>query len=302
MTASSAWAQPVGDCEDAALRDCCNGISYWMGYNPQTAQVEGTNLVTAFDAYWTENGFLDASQRSRNVLALVIFLGVFALLVGLFWWTARRQWIAGWVQLLLLIAIPGVVWYLVPDMLAKASAAEQSDDFVANTLRRFCAGPDQGNLDQPLTAPCSTTIWPSFFRSVDGATALTPVLTCARLESSEVDGILKDPENPCARDCALAMDASSPNGGPNKLRERWHQISTDLMGTCKTVASNWRASLGPSPADWRACSSSLASRSVKRQISTNWVHEYGWAGFAFGAGLASLLFLISFVRPKSTSK
>ena len=289
-TATSAGAQPVGDCEDAALRDCCNGISYWMGYNPQTAQSSGTNLAASFEAYWAQNGFLDASLRSRNVLTFVVFFVVFAGLVGLFWWTARRQWIAGWVQLLLLIAIPGVAWYLVPDLLAKASAAEQAEGFVTNALRRFCGGTEVSGLDQPLTAPCSAAIWPSFFRNVDGATALTPALTCTRLESSEVDGLLKDAENPCARDCALAMDASSPDGGPNKLRERWHQISTDLMGTCQAVASNWRAASGPSPADWRACAASLAARSVKRQISTNWVHEYGWAGFALGAVLASLVF------------
>lgn len=296
MASSDARAQPVGDCDDARLRDCCNGISYWMGYNPQTAELDGTNLVSSFEAYWAQNGYLDDSQRTRNVLAWVAFLAVFAMLVGLFWLTARHQWFAGWVQALLLIVIPGFVWYLVPDLLAKASAAEHSKAFVANTLRTFCAGPDAGDLDQPLTASCSATTWPAFFGTGEGVTALTSTATCERLASSDVDGILKDPENPCARDCALPMSASSPDGGPTMLRERWHRISNDLMGTCAAVAINWRAPTGPSPADWRSCASGLASRSVKRQITSNWVHGYAWAGFAIATGLS--LFLFFFFRRK----
>jgi hypothetical protein len=286
----AAHAQPAGTCEDLQLRDCCNGVTYWTGYNPQTATTEGPNTLTSFESYWSQNGYLDESVRSRNVWTFVSVFLTILLLVGLFWLLARRQLFPGWVQLLLLLIFPGLVWYLVPDCLAKNAAKEKSDIFVAGTLRKFCTGMD-GSLDDAQTAPCSALSWPAFFRLSDVADARTPTVACERLGSGDVDGILKDPDNACSTDCATAMDAASPGGGPNKLRERSNLIQNDLLRTCSAVADNWRSPTGPTPADWRACSSALAARSVKRQISSNWVHEQGWAGLAFAAVFAGLFFI-----------
>lgn len=294
IVATLACANPAaaqgGACDDA-VQSCCYGVSYWRGVDLTSgAQVKSddgvhVDLVQRTGSFVTSAGRTDQSRRSRLIATIAATLGAFLFVLFMLWATARRQRLPVWSQFILLILAPGLVWYLVPEQLGAAAAHDGAQEFVQD-IRRFCTGDAAG------TKRCTDAMWVNITRSGE-EDAFFPTRTCASLPPT-TGALLEDDEGPCAPVCEPAVRSlgGSPIAPGKALRDRRLLVEDYLLQRCPDVSAAWRATNGPRPEDWAACTRILASDSYSRAVGQEFVLQVAWLGFAIGALLTLLAQLL----------
>lgn len=306
-------AQSFGTCKDHAVANCCSGVQYWLGYDSdrqawlsaesgytQNPPSDGAGLgaLAAFVRYWESTGELDGSRRTRLVTTAVMTLLLFLLVLGVLWFVARKHWSPpGWLQVLMLVAVPGLTWYLVPEWLAGSEAEAKARTFVDGQLYPFCVEHRDNPHAVDAGKPCSPTLWSGLAVSNETGDAYQPTLDCADLPPSDIlQPMLSAPGNtttghPCYQVCAQAVSLVPPEGEEG-LRRGVKLVEDELFAHCEGVAANWRAAAGPSARDWEGCVQGLSARSFSREINRDFALGYGWVGALASAFLTLLAFLV----------
>ena len=265
------------------------------------------------------------TRLERTGLTVAATVIAFLLLLGLFWLTADKSWIPWWLQLMVLIGLPGLVWYYVPETHARHVAFAATQDFVDSQLKPFCAAGASEN-----SQTCTPALWIDRFGEGSGENASVTIASCFDLpETVQADYFSAPDENggePCLEACRQPLtlkgrsstsvsDSSTATtsepgalpsdvkpgvfGGINLLNGLTYVLlhknpsgaQRGLLGLCEGVAASWRTPAGPSQADWNACTQSVADDNVRLQRNGEFLLSNSGAGVGWGASAVIALFV-----------
>lgn len=290
---SQAWA----DSCDSAIKNCCQGLEYWTGFDRSSGErleVAGNtvNPMSGFVAYWNSYGGLDEGRLARQATSIGLFMLAFGLLVLLFGATARRRQAPGVVLVSALVAVPALVWWFVPGLLARSEAASGAAAYINTSLRPLCY--EASNQTDLTIGGCSPTVWGNLFESEAGP---RQVLATCNSMPEEAEQLLSGPKSdPCVATCAESVAPLKVNNagkasevsGYQALSARLWMIK-EMMSACQDVMSAWRAEKGPAAVDWQTCADGLAEKSFRREVKPDLMLQHGWFGAVLSILLAGLI-------------